>query len=67
MLASRPRYKNETYEDYREDLRKEAQDLKEYLQGNIFWNRGTYDRGINRKKRQEKEIKSCAKNVKMEG
>lgn len=43
-MAARERKENETFEEYRENLKKEAKRLKIYLKGRVVWNQGTYRR-----------------------
>ena len=43
-MAARKRRENETFEKYRENLKKEEKELKKYLKGRVIWNQGTYKR-----------------------
>lgn len=41
-MAARKRKENESYEQYKKNLKNEESELKKYLNGRIFWNIGTY-------------------------
>ena len=43
-MVARKRRENESYEDYKEDLKEEEERLQRYLKGRVVWNRGTYVR-----------------------
>jgi len=43
---NRKRRKDETYEEYKQNLKNEAKALKKYLRGKCIWNFGTYRRDI---------------------
>ena len=51
IVVARKRRENESYEKYKENLKKESMLLKLYLKGRIWWQshvRGTYYRGNKR-------------------
>ena len=49
-MAAGKRKENESFEEYRNRLKKEAKLLKEYLKGQTIWNQGEYRKRTNAKK-----------------
>ena len=49
-MAAGKRKENESFEEYRNRLKKEAKLLKEYLKGRIIWNQGEYRKRTNANK-----------------